>query len=717
MFRISLYSLLLLLCGCSHPQAGKGKPAGAAQAGRVTIIRDKWGIPHIYGKEDADAVFGLMYAQCEDDFERVERAYVERLGRLSELEGEAYLYQDLQLQLLYDTAAAKKAYAESPPWLQKLAGAFSDGIHYFLDTHPEVQPRLIRRFEPWFPFLFYDGAYISTKNGGLRMEDMKARFGRDLAMDPPQEVEPPAGSNGFAIAPSRSRSGEALLFINPHVSFYFRTEAHMVSGEGLNAYGAVTWGQFFVYQGFNEFCGWMHTSTAADAADLYALQVEKKDGGLYYRYEDSLLPLRTRTIQLRHKESKTARRVVAHSSHHGPIVGERQGKWLALKAAVHYREGLMQSWLRTKARSWEAFLEALQLRANASTNTLYADREGRIAYWHGNYVPRRKSGVETGALLDGHGAAAAWGPPHDLEELPHFINPLSGFLQNCNASPFSAAGHQSLPPRAYPAYMAPEGENFRSLLALKELSKGQLYDPQSLIGLGHSTYLAAFDSLLPPLFRDFGQLPAAHPYRQQLAEIVDTLQRWDRRTAISSVAATVAVFWSYSLLSGEQQPPEAMAANEVQTLGWIARHTDIEWRLKALAGVAGGLQRMYGSWKIPWGRINRFLRVRYPEEIDGTAEGLAAPFGPAFLGSLPSFETAWKGGRQFGIAGNSFVALVSFGKTIRAWSISTGGQSGNPASPHYNDQAELYLKGALKEVYFYRPDVERHAERKYRPGE
>ncbi|RYF84464.1 MAG: acylase, partial [Chitinophagaceae bacterium] len=246
-----------------------------AQAKQVNIIEDNWGIPHIYGKKDADAVFGLLYVQCQQNFPRVERNYLEIMGRLSEIEGERRLYDDLQMRLIYDSAAAKADYQKSPQWFKALLNAFADGVNYYLYKHPETKPLVLKRFEPWFPLMYTDGSIAPTQTGGLTVQDLKNFYeGKD---EPTSFVRPelsinnfnPNGSNGFAIAPSKTASKNAILYINPHVTFYFRTEAHMVSEEGLNAYGAVTWGQFFVYQGFNQYCGWMHTSSYADVADVY----------------------------------------------------------------------------------------------------------------------------------------------------------------------------------------------------------------------------------------------------------------------------------------------------------------------------------------------------------------------------------------------------------------------------------------------------------------
>ncbi|HUS03370.1 MAG TPA: penicillin acylase family protein, partial [Chitinophagaceae bacterium] len=370
--KLLFYAGLLFITGCSSVNKREIPKQYKEQAARVTIIVDNWGVPHIFGKTDADAVFGLMYAQCEESFERVERNYIEKLGRLSELEGESYLYQDLQMRLLYDTTAAITDYNNSPPWLKKILQAFSAGIHYYLATHPGVKPLLLERFEPWYPLLFTDGAYIDTQTGGLLLEDMKNLFGSSL---PPGasavnistfSQHQTSGSNGFAVAGARSASKNALLYINPHVSFYFRTEVHMVSEEGLNAYGAATWGQFFIFQGFNEHCGWMHTSSMTDASDLYEEKVVQKDGNYFYEYDDSLKSMTKRTIQLKYllTGSMLSSSVTAYATHHGPIVGIRNNKWLALKAQNRSLQGLMQSWLRTKAKDLAEFTKVMEMRAN-----------------------------------------------------------------------------------------------------------------------------------------------------------------------------------------------------------------------------------------------------------------------------------------------------------------------------------------------------------------
>ena len=285
-----LFLLLFPLQLFAQPFTYKEIARWKQQAQQVTIIRDNFGIPHIYGTTDADAVFGLIYAQCEDDFKRVELNYIEKLGRLSELKGESELYNDLLIKLLIDSTEAVADYNKAEPWLQKLLNAYADGVNYYLYKNPKVKPALLNRFKPWYPLLWTDGSIGAINTGDISVTELKNFYSgtQDFSSALPRKSELPSGSNGFAIAPGKTASGNAILYINPHVTFYFRPEVQVHSQEGLNAYGAVTWGQFFVYQGFNEHCGWMHTSSAVYVADLYEEKIIKKNKNLYYEFDKAL---------------------------------------------------------------------------------------------------------------------------------------------------------------------------------------------------------------------------------------------------------------------------------------------------------------------------------------------------------------------------------------------------------------------------------------------
>src|ERR1022692_3992519 len=333
--------LVLLLAAACAAIAFQAAPNEAArwkqQAANVTIERDDWGIAHVYGKTDADAVFGMMYTQAEDDFNRVETNYLNAMGRLAETEGESQIYQDLRMKLFIDPAALKSQYAASPAWLQTLMNAFADGLNYYLSRHAEVKPRVIRYFEPWMALSFTEGS-IGGDIERVNLGQLQAFYGKDadrVAFHQAPEAQPvePGGSNGMAIAPSNTAAHHALLLINPHTSFFFRSELQMVSQQGLNAYGAVTWGQFFIYQGFNERTGWMHTSSGVDAVDEYLETVQKKGDRFFYKYGDEERPVAAVQISVPYRSGNAMaeKQFTVYRTHHGPIVREANGKWVSIR--------------------------------------------------------------------------------------------------------------------------------------------------------------------------------------------------------------------------------------------------------------------------------------------------------------------------------------------------------------------------------------------------
>ena len=454
-------SACLAFQGANTPELARWKQ----QAQNVTIIRDDWGIAHVYGKTDADAVFGMEYAQAEDDFNRVEANYLNSMGRLAEAEGERVIYQDLRMKLFIDPVELKKEYAASPAWLRKLMNAFADGLNFYLSQHPEVKPRVIQHFEPWMALSFTEGS-IGGDIEKVNLGQLQALYGRIPAVPaPPQEeFEPePVGSNGAAIAPSNTVEHHALLLINPHTSFFFRSELQMVSDEGLNAYGAATWGQFFCYQGFNEHAGWMHTSSGVDAVDEYLETVVKRGDHYSYKYGNEERQLTESVITVPYKTDRgmAEKKFTVYRSHHGPIVREVNGKWVAIRLMQEHIKALEQSFLRTKAKDYKSYLETMELKANSSNNTIFVDADGDIAYFHGNFIPKRDTKFDWTRPVDGSNPATEWQGLLTIDETPHLLNPKSGWLYNSNNWPWSAAGPSSPKKEDYPVYVESGGESAR----------------------------------------------------------------------------------------------------------------------------------------------------------------------------------------------------------------------------------------------------------------
>lgn len=697
-------------------------------ANRVSIVRDRWGIPHVYGRSDADAVFGLMYAQAEDDYPRIEWNYIEKLGRLTEVNGMQDLYNDLYLQMIIDTADAKADYEKVPGWLKQLLNAWADGLNYYLYKHPEQPRLLLQHYEPWYPLLWTDGSIGAINTGSVTESDVEALFaGKETSWQPPLRDFDcmNTGSNGFAVAPDRSASGHALLYINPHVTFYFRPEVHMASEEGLQAYGAVTWGQFFIYQGFNEYCGWMHTSSNVDVADNYLLTTRESNGMMEYWYDNKWLPVQLKEKQLKVKGSSGFSTKVfrAMYTHFGPVMAKWDGRYVAVKSMNRSMNSLIQSWERTKAHGLTDFKRILQYRSNTSNNTVFADRQGNIAYWHGNFMPKRNPKLNWDKPVDGTSSAFAWNGLHALPELIQVINPSSGFIQNCNSTPFTVSGSSSPNPADYPPYMAPDGENFRGLLAANLLSRAHRFTLDSLILTGYNTRMLFFETLVPALLKRYDEeLLLSDSLYDRLKGPVDVLRNWDYRASEQSVATTLAIEW------GERLPQALKKVyvndgepSQVAVVRQFAREASVEDFLVPLGQAVGFLEKTHGSWQIPWGQINRiqrFANTRKPAFSD-SARSYPIAFTSAVWGTLPAYVSRYFEGTQkrYGVSGNSFVCAVEFGPKIKAFSLLAGGESGNSKSPHFSDQLESYSKGQFKEVYFYEEEVFRNMKRAYRPGD
>ncbi|CAN5645532.1 penicillin acylase family protein [soil metagenome] len=697
------------------------------QAKQVTITRDNWGIPHISGNTDADAVFGLLFAQCEDDFKRVELNYIEKFGRMAEVKGEGVLYDDLLLQLLIDTADAKKDYNAAAPWLKKLLNACADGINYYLYKNPQVKPLMITRFQPWYPLLWTDGSIGAINTADISTAELKNFYSGDktVAIAPPKDPDQQTGSNGFAFGPSITASGNAILYINPHVTFYFRPEVQVTSKEGLNAYGAVTWGQFFVYQGFNEHCGWMHTSNNVDVADLYEEKIITKNNRLFYECDHQLKPVRQKQMTLRFKENNLlkTKNITAYFTQHGPVMAMRNNKWISLKSFNRSAISLQQSWLRTKAKGFEDYKKVMDLKANTSNSTVYADDKGNIAYWHGNFIPVRDKKLNWAAPVDGSISATEWKGLHAQKDIVHLFNPANGWLQNCNSTPFSVAGVNSPKKENYPAYMAPDGENFRGVNAVRILGRENKYTVDKVIATGYDTYLSAFEILVPALIQSFEKnIASGDPTYNQLKDPIAVLKNWDYHSGEQSIATTLAIEWAQKLDKLLQKVyVDEGETDQVQNTKRFASIATAAQLLPPLTAVVNELTSKFGNWQIAWGTINRFQRITddIPDQYNDSLPSLPMGFASALWGQIPSYNSKYFAGnkKRYGVSGNSFICAVQFGKKIIAKSLLAGGESGDPSSIHFKDQAEMYTHGQFKEVLFYPEDVAKHVEKKYHPGE
>lgn len=714
---------VFLIFSCTTKKSNPEIEKWESQAAAIEIIRDDFGVPHIYGKTDADAVFGLLYAQCEDDFNRVEQNYIWATGRLAEVDGEKALYGDLRAKLFMTEAEAKANYEKSPDWLKKLCDAFADGINYYLYMHPEVKPKLLTRFEPWMPMYFSEGSIggdierISTeKIAAFYQSDMAIPELEELQLKKKMEAVEPQGSNGIAISGKLTQSGNPLLLINPHTSFYFRGEVHVVSEEGLNAYGAVTWGQFFVYQGFNEKTGWMHTSTYTDVMDEFRETIITNHDNLFYQYGEELRPVVATEVVLKYVEGNEIKEKTfpAYRTHHGPITHMADGQWTASAMMWEPVKALEQSFIRTKQNGYKGFREMMDIRTNSSNNTVYADAEGNIAYFHGNFVPKRAVQFDYALPVDGSDPKTDWQGLHTVDENILVLNPENGWIQNCNSTPYTSALEYSPKKEEYPYYMSKDQENFRGVHAIELLTDRKGYTIDSLIQLAHDPYLPAFEALIPGLIKAYDTKP-----QTGLKDAIEVVRQWDFKTSKESVAMTLGHFYG-TLSYSKAIRPEGY--NGMELIQYWGSNSPDEEKLKLFQETISQLEADFGTWQMPWGEVNRYQRLNgdIVQVFNDSLPSVAVGFASGTWGALAAYGARYTtpGAKKiYGTRGNSFAAVVEFGDKVRAKTILAGGQSSDPTAPHFDDQTQQYIAMDWKDAAFYREDVLERSEETYSPGQ
>jgi acyl-homoserine-lactone acylase len=698
--------------------------AGARMAASVTIYRDEWGVPHIYGPTDASVAFGMAYAQAEDNFWQIEEDFARDLGRAAELYGESELGADLVRAAFEVERLSREEYEREPPATRRIWDAFARGLNFYLDTHPEVQPRLLTRFEPWFIFARFRAASPGTTVDGVRLSgvvamplDTLTREGEWLeagTWDPAvvgasgAEEEQAYGSNTWAVAPARTAERHALLFHSPHVGFFGggqRYEAHLRSEQGWHFSGFAILGSPMPRAGHNEHLGWSHTDTGADGADAYELTFDHPTDRLSYRYGDGWRQALEwdASIGVRTAAGIERRRFRFRKTHHGPVVSNGEGTPVAVRLARFEEGGALQQWYAMgKATSLEEFRAALG-RAALPINTMYADGAGNIMYVHGNAVPRRAAGQDWSRPVDGASPANEWQGYHTLDELPQLQNPASGWLQNANATPFlaTADGH-NLQRDGYPSYMAPEADNGRARVSRTILASDEDWTLEELERSAFDTRVAEAAEQIPALIDEWERFGARDPERAaRLDTAIHELFEWDHVSTIESVPMTYFLLWL-----------ERMRRPGADTIAWA--------RVIALEETVNTLARDWGRQRVPWGEVNRLQRIHTSGQMpfDDARHSLPIAGAPGWAGIVFNFYTrpGPEAKRRYGTSGHTGVSVVEFAPRVRARSVVTFGQSANPASPHWFDQAPLYAEGRFKEAWFWHEDVERNARRSYRPG-
>jgi acyl-homoserine-lactone acylase len=423
------------------------------------------------------------------------------------------------------------------------------------------------------------------------------------------------------------------------------------------------------------------------------------------------------TIRYKTPGGLASRTFTVYRTHHGPITRTEGDRWVAAALMNTPIPALEQSFLRTKQRDYASFMKIAGLKANSSNNTLFADSKGHIAYLHPQFIPRRDDRFDYTKPVDGSNPATDWKGLHELDEAPRAVDPPNGWVFNVNDSPYSAAGPYSPKKADFPRYMDTAGETPRTKHANLVLAGKSGFTLDSLLQAAYDPYLPAFGDLIPALAAAWDSTPGSDPLKARTRDQVAALRAWDKRWGVASTETSLAVFWGENLYRASIEDARARG---IDIYAYMASQTSPAQKLQALAEASDRLQADFGSWRTPWGEINRFQRLT--NDIVATFHddqpSIPTPFTSAQWGSLASFgaKRQPQTKRYYGTLGNSFVAVVEFGNRVRARAVTAGGESGDPASPHFNDQAARYVAGNLRDVYFYPDQLKEHVERTYHPG-
>ena len=561
-------------------------------AHEVTIYRDRYGVPHVFGKTDAAAVFGFAYAQAEDNFFRVEDNFIKALGRRAEVEGADGLSQDRITRLLEIPRLAREEYVRMPPEVRALVDAFAEGLNYYLAKHPEVHPRLLTRMEPWYPLAFI--RYNYYQNGFLYSSGLNQnqfQVGKNG-----HGIEASTGSNGWVIGPSRSASGHPLLFINPHLAFFGSGqvyEGHVHSDQGWDFTGYTRFGFPFPYVGHNAYLGWVSTDNAADQADSYVETFDDPARPLAYRYGNGYRMATSwqDTIRVKTDSGLTVQVMTFRKTHHGPLFGDRQGKPLAVRMAKLEGDGWLGEWYAmTRARNLTEMKRAMAPLNMLFGNVMYADRDGHTWYMYNGAVPRRDPRFDWQSPVDGSDPATEWQGYHTMDELPQLTDPATGWMQNCNASPFLLTSDGNPDSTRFPKYMVTEGDNPRALISRRILAGKAKWSFEDWTRVAFDTRVVMADSLIPLLVQDYAKSPPdSSPDGRRLRDAMDTLRSWNHRSDTGSVATTLFVFWRSTLGPWDSLTPAQ--------------------RLERLANAQKMLEQRFGRWTVGWGEVNRLQRI------------------------------------------------------------------------------------------------------------
>jgi acyl-homoserine-lactone acylase len=713
-------------------------------ATQVTIHRDEWGVAHVFGDTDEATIFGVGYIQAEDYFWQLEDTTIQAIGRYAEIQGEEGLKTDLLVRSFELPGRSQQDFETARPEYQLYARAFAEGVNFYLDKHPREKLRLLKRFEPWHVvaidrYLMLTMTYGGSSAGKPRKAEASfSSAGKSRAVpkyswqwaDPESSFERESfeavGSNAWAIAPSRTESGNAMLFINPHQPWYGIGqfyELHLHSRETLRFSGACFFGTPIPTLGHSEYLGWTYTVNEPDVADSWDITFDDPDEPMNYRYGNGHRTAEewTEKIGLLAGNKVVKKNITFRKTHHGPIVRQQNGKFIAARVGRLYSlDRFGQALGMIRSRNFKQWHQAFSRCAIPMFNVTYADRDGTIFYCYNGAIPVRREGFRWKGTVDGSNPETEWNGYHTLEQLPQVLNPKCGYVQSCNSSPFTTTDQENPKRGDFPDYMVREigVDRRRSKRSRQLLSQARGITFEEFRKLNFDTRVYWHLAELENWKREFAELQKSAPDKAATVKpYLDHLAQWDGNADVESTGAALCIHW-YEELYGSGQ---------AEKLKPEYQH-DSGARLMALVKAGQALTGYHGDWKVPWGNVHRHERVAYAADtlsagvrVLRSNQSIPVPGAPGPLGivfTMYSSPSIWLiRPQRIALVGCSYMSAVEFGDKVHAGSLVAYGTSGDPRSPHFENQRQLLAEGRYKNAYYYPDEVLAAAKRSYHPGE
>jgi len=663
---------------------------------QTEILWDTYGIPHIFASDNEGLFHAFGWAQMENHGDLLLRLYGRARGRAAEYWGESYLDSDLWVHTNNIPERARQWLTEQDKPIDSYLKSFVDGINDFANAHPEklsdevkvvlpVQPE-----DPLAQFQWVINFHFVTDPGAAKFD--------------PSHFASSKGSNAWAVGPSRSTNGHAMLVANPHLPWgdmFTWFESHLISPD-INVYGAAMVGMPFLGIAFNEYLGWTHTNNVQDGADLFELTL--LEGG--YEWNGSIHPFDTRSVRLTVKnddDSFTEHEYELKSSVIGPVVSKSDEKALALRiVGLDQSNVFSQYWDMSRAKNLKEFEEAISRLQNPFYTVMYADRDGHIMHLFGGRTPVRPDPeLDWWGIIQSDGIETLWHEIHPYGDLPKVIDPESGWLQNANDPPWTTTFPKALSREDFPPYMSKNFMYFRAQRSARMLAEDPSITYNELIAYKLSTRMELADRLLDDLLKT-----AEASDRQIVHEAAAILSRWDRNTDTNSRGAVLFKAWTDEMkLEAWKDELFSVPWDENDPMNTPSGLADPEKAVRLLEKAAKDVKETYGSLGVPWGDVYRLKR----EGIDLPANGGEGdPYGHFRVTYYRSIDD----NRFAAVGGDSYVMVMEFSDPVKAMGLLSYGNASQPGSPHRTDQFPLYSQKKLRQVWLARRDIEANLEKR-----